>query len=103
MEPKGNLIKLSTLLAYGEKSSIIDVWLGLTYASVKITLHSTFFKRTWFIESYWKSLRFYLKKNKILRVHVKDKSCNSLQDFRPATLLKRYSNTGVFLWIFKKF
>ena len=31
---------------------------------------------------------FLPKKNKIL-VHVKDKSCNSLQDFRPATLLKR--------------
>ena len=37
--------------------------------------------------------RFYLKKNKILRVHVKDKSCNSLQDFRPATLLKRDCHT----------
>ena len=35
---------------------------------------------------------FYLKKNNILRVHAKDKSCNSLQDFRPATL-----NMGVFL------
>ena len=39
--------------------------------------------------------KFYLKKNKISRVHVKDKSCNSLQDFRP--LLKRDSNTSVFL------
>ena len=47
--------------------------------------------------------RFYLKKNKILRVHVKDKSCNSLQDFRPATLLKTDSKTGVFLPIFQKF
>ena len=41
--------------------------------------------------------RFYLKKNKILRVHAKDKSCNSLQNFRPATLIKKDSNTGVFL------
>ena len=47
--------------------------------------------------------RFYLKKNKILRVHVKDKSCNSLQDFRPATLLKTDSKAGVFLPIFQKF
>ena len=29
-------------------------------------------------------------------MHVKDKSCNSLQDFRPATLLKRDFKTGVF-------
>ena len=41
--------------------------------------------------------RFYLKKNKISRVHVKDKSCNNPQDFRPAALLKRGSNIGVFL------
>ena len=40
--------------------------------------------------------RFYLKKNKISRGHVKDKSCNSLQDYRPAALLKRDSNSGVF-------
>ena len=46
-------------------------------------------------------MQFYLKKNKILRVHVKDKSCNSFQDFRP--LLKKDSDTGVFLWIFHKF
>ena len=39
---------------------------------------------------------FYLKKSKISRVHVKDKSC-SFQDFLPATLLKRDSNMGVFL------
>ena len=37
------------------------------------------------------------KGNKILRVHIKDNSCNSLQDFRPVTLLKRDSNMGVFL------
>ena len=36
-----------------------------------------------------------MKKNKISRVHVKDTSCNSLQDFRP--LLKRDSNMGIFL------
>ena len=43
--------------------------------------------------------RFYLKKNKSSRmnVNVKDKSCNNLQDFWPATLLKRDSNTGVLL------
>ena len=41
--------------------------------------------------------RFCLKKNKILRVHVKNKSFKSFQDLRPATLLKRDSKTGVFL------
>ena len=35
-------------------------------------------------------LSFCLKKNKILRVHVKDKSCNSLQDFKPATFFCEY-------------
>ena len=35
-------------------------------------------------------------KNKILRVHVKDKSCNSLQNFRPAALLKSDSKTVFF-------
>ena len=38
-----------------------------------------------------------LPKKKNLRVHVKDKSWNSLQDLRPVSLLKRDSNTGVFL------
>ena len=47
--------------------------------------------------------RFYLKKNKILRVYVKDKSCNSLQDIRPATLLKRNSEMGVFCEYSKSF
>ena len=49
MEPKSNSIKLSMFLKYGltdEKSSIVDVWLGSKYASVNITLHLTFFKRT---------------------------------------------------------
>ena len=44
--------------------------------------------------------RFYLKKNKILRVHVKDKSCNSLQDFRPATLLKETPKQVFFTTVF---
>ena len=42
------------------------------------------------------------KENKILRAHVKNKSSNSLHDFSPVTLLKRDSNTVVFLWIFQK-
>ena len=29
-----------------QKSSITDVWLGSKYASVNITLHLTFFRRT---------------------------------------------------------
>ena len=37
------------------------------------------------------------KETKIFLVQVKDKSHNSLQDFRPATLLKRDSKTGAFL------
>ena len=63
---------------------------------VKITLHLTFFKRT----VYRKLMNFFKvlpKETKILLVHVKDKSHNSLQDFRPATLLKRDSKTGAFL------
>ena len=32
---------------------------------------------------------FQPQKNKILTVHVKDKSCDRVQDFRPVTLLKR--------------
>ena len=50
MEPKGNSIELSMFLKYGlmkvKKSFIVDVWLGSKYASVNITLHLTFFKRT---------------------------------------------------------
>ena len=42
--------------------SIIDIWLGSKCE------HNF----TW----------FYLKKNKILRLHVKDKSCNSPEDLR---------------------
>ena len=34
-----------------EKSSIVDVQLSSKYASVKITLHFPFLKRTLFIES----------------------------------------------------
>ena len=30
----------------------------------------------WFIESWWNSLRFYLKKNKTVSVSIKGKSCN---------------------------
>ena len=45
MEPKGNLIELSTFLKYGltevKKSFIVDVRLGSKYASVGITLHLT--------------------------------------------------------------
>ena len=83
-----------------EKSSIVDVRFGSKYASVSITLHLTFFKRTLFIESSWNFVdeRFCLKKNNILSVHAKDESCNSLQDFRPATL-----SMVVLLWIFQKF
>ena len=34
---------------------------------------------------------------KMLRVHIKDKFCNSPWDLGPVILLKRDSNTGVFL------
>ena len=69
MQPKCNSIELSTFLKYGltfqsEKSSIVDVQLGSKYASVNITLHLTFFKRTFFIENWWNFLRFCLRKNK---------------------------------------
>ena len=100
MEPKSNSIKLSLFLKYGltdEKSSIVDVWLGSKYASVNKT-----FKRTYFIESWWNILRLYLKKNEILRMHVKDRFCSSLQDFRLATLLERDSDAGVFLGVFRQ-
>ena len=47
---KGNFIKLSTYLNYGltevKKSSIMDVRIGSKYASVNITLHLRFVKRT---------------------------------------------------------
>ena len=50
MEPKGNSIELSTFIKYGltevTKSSIVDIQLGSKYASVNITLHLTFFRRT---------------------------------------------------------
>ena len=60
-----------------EKSSIVDVRLGSKYASVNITLHLTFFRRT----VYRKLMKYFkaLPKEKILRVHVKDKSCNSTE------------------------
>ena len=64
MEPNGNSIKLSTFVKYDltevKKSSIVDVRLGS-----KICLCEHNFTR------------FYIKKNKILRVHVKDKSSNN--------------------------
>ena len=49
MEPKENSIELSIFKIQfnrSQKSSIADVWLGSKYASVNITLHLTFFKRT---------------------------------------------------------
>ena len=50
MEPKGNLIELSAFFKYGltkvKKSFVIDIQLGSKYASVNITLHLTFLKRT---------------------------------------------------------
>ena len=49
MQPKGNLIELSTFLKcfnQSGKSSILDVWLGSKYDSMKITLHLIFLKRT---------------------------------------------------------
>ena len=50
MEPKGNPIELSAFFKYGltkvKKSFINDIQLGSKYASVNITLHLTFFKRT---------------------------------------------------------
>ena len=41
--------------------------------------HLTFFRRIYFIESWWNFLKFWQKENKIFSVHVKDKSFNSLQ------------------------
>ena len=50
MEPKGNLIELSTFLKYSltemKKAPIVEVRLGSKYASVTITLHLTFLKST---------------------------------------------------------
>ena len=54
--------KLLTIFA---KNSFVDVLCGSKYASVKITLHLAVFRRTF--------LRFYLKKNEVLNVFVKDK------------------------------
>ena len=54
MEPKDNLIELSTFLKYGltkvKKSSIVGVRVGSKYASVNMALHLTFFKRTYFVK-----------------------------------------------------
>ena len=51
-----NLIELQTFLKYGftevKKSSIVDVQLGSKYASVSMTFHLTFLKRTSFIVFY---------------------------------------------------
>ena len=81
MEPKGNSIELSMFLKYGltkvKKSSVKDVQLGSKYASVSITLHLTFLKKNIVDRKLWHFVKFYLKRNKIIRVHVKDKSCNS--------------------------
>ena len=50
MQLKGNSIELSMFFEIcfnqSEKSSIVDVQLGSKYASVKITSHLIFFKRT---------------------------------------------------------
>ena len=56
-----NLIELQTFLKYGftevKKSSIVDVQLGSKYASVSMTFHLTFLKRTSFIvEIFYKVL-----------------------------------------------
>ena len=81
MQPKGNLIELSLVFKiwfnWSEKSSIIYVRLGSKYASVSITLHLTFLKITFHRKLMTFFLKFYLKRNKILQVHVQDKSCNS--------------------------
>ena len=45
-------------------------------------------------------MNFYVKKNKILSVHVKDCLATVLM---PATLSKRDHNTSIFLWIFRTF
>ena len=66
MEPKGNSIEFKIWLNQSEKSFIADVRLGSKYASVSTTLNLTF-----------KRIKFQPKRNKILRVNVKDKSCNS--------------------------
>ena len=46
---------------WSEKSSIVDVQLGSKYASVSMTLHLAFLKRTVYS---WKFLKFYLAKEK---------------------------------------
>ena len=62
MEPKGNLIELSTIfktwLKRSEKSSIIDVRLGSKYASVSIPLHLTILKSTEFVRKLMNFLKF---------------------------------------------
>ena len=55
MEPKRQFDQIEYVFKIwfnqSEKSSIVDVRLGSKYASVNITLHLTFLKRTQFIES----------------------------------------------------
>ena len=55
MEPKRQFDRIEYVFKIwfnrSEKSSIVDVRLGSKYASVNITLHLTFFKRTQFIKS----------------------------------------------------
>ena len=51
MELKGNSIELSTFLKYGltevkKAAFIVHIQLGSKYASVSVTLHLTFLKRT---------------------------------------------------------
>ena len=80
MEPRGNLIELRMLLKY-----------DLTKVKNLLGRCSTWFQ-IYLCEHKFTS--FYLKKNKILRVHVKDKSCNSPEGLQ---LYYKDSNTGVLL------
>ena len=66
-----------------KKSCTVDIQLGSKYASVNITLHLTFLRRTKFMESWWNFLSFYLKKIKIWEVSIKVFQ----QSWKPATLL----------------
>ena len=55
MEPKRQFDRTESVFKIwfnqSERGSMVDVRLGSKYASVNITLHLTFFKRTQFIES----------------------------------------------------
>ena len=62
-----------------QKVSIVDVWLGFKCLCEHNFIFNIFYKNLVYenLKSLEKFLRFYLKKNKILSVSIKDKSCNN--------------------------